>query len=91
MKDLRTSCRQADNRTQVYAHRPLALGATAYAGPRDLGLSYSQLVSCSWVVVIFERFPRALSFPSGSSFYNALQFSSGFFYSDVLDQSHFSG
>ena len=43
------------------------------------------------VVVIFERFPRALSFPSGSSYYNALQFSSGFFYSDVLDQSHFSG
>ena len=35
--------------------------------------------------------PRALSFPSGSSYYNALQFSSGFFFSDVLDQSHFSG
>jgi hypothetical protein len=39
----------------------------------------------------FRAFPRALSFPSGSSFYNALQFSSGFFFSDVLDQSHFSG
>jgi hypothetical protein len=48
-------------------------------------------MNCSWVVVIFERFPRALSFPSGSSYYNALQFSSGFFFSDVLDQSHFSG
>jgi hypothetical protein len=61
-------------------------------GPRDHGLSCSQLgMSCSWVIVIFERFPRALSFPSGSSFYNALQFSSGFFFSDVLDQSHFSG
>ena len=66
--------------------------ATAYAGPRDHGLSCSQLgMSCSRVVVIFERFPRALSFPSGSSYYNALQFSSGFFFSDVLDQSHFSG
>jgi len=52
----------------------------------------SQLgMSCSWIVVILERFPRALSFPSGSGYYNALQFSSCFFFSDVLDQSHFSG
>ena len=35
--------------------------------------------------------PRALSFPSGSSYYNALQFSSGFFFSDALDHSHFPG
>ena len=73
-------------------HHPWPWAATASEGQRVIGLScLATWRGCSWVVVIFKHFPRALSFPSGSSYYNALQFSSGFSYSDVLDQSHFSG
>jgi hypothetical protein len=49
-------------------------------------------MSCAGKTLENDDDPEAaLSFPSGSSYYNALQFSSGFFFSDVLDQSHFSG